>query len=94
MKVVLDASTLNTPGQQDALAKLKAANVPVRAVKSPDIHAKAIVADGTRAFIGSQNFTPTALTANREVGIITDAQAEAQKVASVIAGDFAKGTAP
>ena len=94
VKVVLDASTLNTPGQQDALAKLKAANVPVRAVKSPDIHAKAIVADGTRAFIGSQNFTPTALTANREVGIITDAQAEAQKVASVIAGDFAKGTAP
>lgn len=94
VKVVLDADTLHTPGQEEALAKLLAANVPVKGLKNPDIHAKAIVADGVRAFVGSMNLTPTALNANREVGVITDAQAEAAKVKSVIAGDFAKGTTP
>lgn len=94
VKVVLDADTLHTTGQEEALAKLLAAKVPVRGLKNPDIHAKAIVADGVRAFVGSMNLTPTALNANREVGIITDAQAEAAKVSSVIAGDFTKGTTP
>ena len=34
------------------------------------IHAKMIVADGTTAFIGSQNFSSTSLTKNRELGIL------------------------
>ena len=34
------------------------------------IHAKAIVADDTRAFIGSENFSKTSLDDNRELGIM------------------------
>ena len=36
------------------------------------IHAKVIVADGTTAFVGSQNFSVSSLDYNRELGIITD----------------------
>ncbi len=36
------------------------------------IHAKAIVADGKRAFVGSQNFSPASLDHNRELGVIID----------------------
>lgn len=94
VRVVLDGDTLNTTGQQTALAKLEAAGVPVRAVGSPDIHAKAIVVDEARTFVGSMNLTPTALVANREMGIVTDAASEATKVRGVIAKDFAAGTTP
>lgn len=94
VRVVLDADTLHTNGQEAALAKLKSNGVAVRALSTPDIHAKAIVVDGTHAFVGSMNLTPTALVANREMGVITDAAAEAAKVSSVIDGDFAKGSQP
>jgi phosphatidylserine/phosphatidylglycerophosphate/cardiolipin synthase-like enzyme len=34
------------------------------------VHAKAIVVDHNIAFVGSQNFTPTSLGENRELGAI------------------------
>jgi len=34
------------------------------------IHAKAIIVDGRRAFVGSQNFSPASLDHNRELGVI------------------------
>ena len=37
---------------------------------SPNVHAKVVIVDGQRAFVGSQNFTATSLDQNREVGII------------------------
>jgi phosphatidylserine/phosphatidylglycerophosphate/cardiolipin synthase-like enzyme len=87
-------ATGNTPsaGEKDATAKLKAAGVPLVGVATPYIHAKAIVVDGSKVFVGSQNFTPTALFQNREIGVVTDAPAEAAKVRDVIAKDFAAGT--
>lgn len=92
VRVVIDGDTVNTPNQQAAVTKLKQYGVPLRSLKSPDMHAKAIVVDETRTFIGSQNMTPTALVQNREVGVITDAASEATKVRQVIADDFAKGS--
>jgi cardiolipin synthase len=94
VRVVLDGDTLGGTAQEDAVTTLKSNGVPVKAVSTPDIHAKAIVVDGARAFVGSQNMTPTALFANREMGIITDATAEVAKVKKAIGDDFAKGTVP
>ncbi|HVH47286.1 MAG TPA: phospholipase D-like domain-containing protein [Labilithrix sp.] len=91
--VVVDGDTVSTPSQKDAVAKLKEHGVPVRSLKSPDMHAKAIVVDEARTFIGSQNMTPTALDQNREIGVLTDAKSEATKVRKVITSDFAKGAA-
>lgn len=86
--VVVDAQTINTPGQTAAIEKLKGAGVPVRGLKSPDMHAKAIVVDELHTFIGSHNMTPTALDRNREIGVLTDAKSEAVKVRNVITADF------
>ena len=93
VRVVVDAQTINTPGQTKALQKLKQYGVPVRGLKTPDMHAKAIVVDGERTFIGSHNMTPTALEQNREIGVLTDAKAEAEKVRQVIIDDFEKAQA-
>lgn len=93
VKVVVDSQTLNTTAQQAAVAKLKQYGVPLRGLKTPDCHAKAIVVDGERTFVGSQNLTTTALEQNREVGVLTDAAGESKKVSDVIRGDFDKGAA-
>jgi phosphatidylserine/phosphatidylglycerophosphate/cardiolipin synthase-like enzyme len=92
VRVVISASNEDTPAEKDSIAKLKAAGVPFVGVVTPYIHAKAIVVDGTKVFVGSQNFTPTALFKNREIGVVTDAAGEATKVRDVIAKDFAAGT--
>lgn len=89
VRVVVSGETDTTTAQSAALAKLRAAGVPVAAATTPDIHAKAIVVDGARAFVGSQNFTSTALFSNREVGVVIDAAVEVAKVQAAIAKDFA-----
>ncbi len=94
VRVVLSGSNELTPAQQESIAKLKAAGVPLRLVMTPYIHAKTVVVDGTTVFVGSQNFTPTALFQNREVGVVTDAPTEAKKVRDTIAKDFAAGASP
>lgn len=93
VRVVVDADT-NPPAQSDTIYKIKNAGVPIKKVGTPDIHAKAIVVDEERTFVGSMNLTPTALMNNRELGVITDAKAEATKVRNAIAGDFQKGFVP
>ncbi len=94
VKVVIDLDTSKTPAQTKTITKLKDSGVPLRALHNPDIHAKAIVADGARTFVGSQNLTATALDQNREVGVLTNAASESAKVQQVIEGDFAKGEVP
>lgn len=57
----------------DYLAKNR---VDVRLLKSPYVHAKVFLADGTLAFVGSVNITTTSLELNRELGIlVSDANA-------------------
>ena len=76
-----------------ALASLAGAGVHV--VTHPDsasalyIHAKAIVADGTTAYLGSQNFSASSLDHNRELGLITTDAAVVGPVAATLAGDSA-----
>ena len=56
-----------------ALQTLAAAGVNVRTYASTAklyIHAKVIVADGSEAFVGSENFSAQSLDANRELGVL------------------------
>ncbi len=58
---------------KEALNSLTAAGVSVRTYASSAdfyIHAKAIIADRERAFVGSENFSRQSLTKNRELGIL------------------------
>lgn len=60
-----------------ALNKLTQAGVHVRTWASSSkilyIHTKMIVVDGTRAFVGSENFSENSLNKNRELGMVLDA---------------------
>lgn len=53
-------------------AALAAAGIEVRVMTNLYVHAKLIVADGARAYVGSQNLSATSLDLNRELGIILD----------------------
>jgi phosphatidylserine/phosphatidylglycerophosphate/cardiolipin synthase-like enzyme len=88
VRLLVDGKVSTSPSELAAIAKLKAVGVPLRSLGSLDLHAKCIVVDEARTFVGSQNMTSTALTQNREIGVITDAKSEASKVRGVIAGDF------
>lgn len=57
------------PVNERILAALLAGGVAIHAVERPYIHAKMILVDGERAYVGSQNFTQTSLDENREIGI-------------------------
>ena len=95
VRVVVDAQASGgTAAQQTAIARLQQSGVSVVAVATPNIHSKAIVADGTRAYVGSMNFTANSLDSNRELGLFLDAPAEVAKVAATIAKDFASGSPP
>ena len=91
VRVVISGDLNRTDAEWAAIAKLNAAGVPLKGVNTPYIHAKTIVVDGTRVFVGSQNFTSTALFQNREVGVVTDSAAESKKVTDVITTDFTAG---
>jgi len=51
-------------------ARLAEQGAEVRYLEGLKVHAKAMLVDGKVAFLGSQNFTATALTANRELGAV------------------------
>ena len=54
--------------RRDTLAR---SGVSVRLVKTPYMHARMMVADSERGFIGSQGFSPAELDLNRELGLLT-----------------------
>ena len=75
---------------------LEAAGVHVRTYSEDAalyIHAKAIVADGNRAFVGSENFSDASLDYNRELGIITSDAAIVSVLEDTLLADAA-GAAP
>lgn len=90
--VVLSDSS-PSDGQTTAVGQLTGAGIAVKKVTNPYIHAKAIVADGTRAYMGSENFTTASLVYNRELGVITSHAPSVAAIGGAIAQDFAAGVA-
>ncbi len=84
---------LATPTWIDANAEaattLKAAGIQARYLEAPSVHVKAIVVDGKRAYLGSENLSYTSLSKNREVGLIVDEQENIALMQSTFAADFA-----
>jgi cardiolipin synthase len=74
--------------------KLAVAGVRVRTFPSSSkkiyIHAKVIIADGTRMFLGSENFSDTSLNKNRELGLVLSAPQVLAQVQAVFDADWAK----
>jgi len=63
VRVILETSSDNT----EVRALFTANGIPVKGAGSFYLHAKLLIADGV-AFVGSENFSITALTKNRELG--------------------------
>jgi phosphatidylserine/phosphatidylglycerophosphate/cardiolipin synthase-like enzyme len=79
-----------------AFAQLAGCGVHVRLYHGEHpiyVHAKLIVADGGRAFVGSQNFSVTSLARNRELGIITRSRPVVAGLGGTFARDYA-GASP
>jgi phosphatidylserine/phosphatidylglycerophosphate/cardiolipin synthase-like enzyme len=73
-------TTLTGAGAQ---VRTYAANAPLY------IHAKVIVADGTQAFVGSENFSSGSLSKNRELGIIVADPVTISSIESTFDKDWA-----
>jgi phosphatidylserine/phosphatidylglycerophosphate/cardiolipin synthase-like enzyme len=67
-------------------------NYHVRKLARYKLHAKCIVVDGTRFFIGSQNIRPVSLDRRREVGIIVEDEAMGRKIERVFDEDWENAT--
>jgi cardiolipin synthase A/B len=91
--LVLEDSTDSE--QTTAVASLQTAGgvvVGYSCSGSLDIHAKALVVDGARAYVGSENFSGGSLGYNRELGVYFTEASEVTKVQTTIQSDFAAGT--
>jgi cardiolipin synthase len=87
------------PGDGDTNAEetqvLAAAGVTqVQFVRTLKMHAKCLIADGLRAFVGSENLTTTSLDRNREVGIMLNDPVLVGKLAQTAAIDWVKPVPP
>jgi len=88
VRVIVSPSAAFAPEQ----SALGAAGVEIRLASSLYIHAKLIVADGERAFVGSQNLSATSLDQNRELGIIDDDPVNLARLSRTFAVDFRSAT--
>lgn len=77
-------------GMQMAIGFIKGAGIPIVKLASPYQHAKAIVADGVVAYVGSENFTQNSIDSNREIGLLLTT--DMPLLSSTIDADFKAGT--
>jgi phosphatidylserine/phosphatidylglycerophosphate/cardiolipin synthase-like enzyme len=87
--MIADASWIDA--NASAATFLKDLDVPVKWM--PHLHTKAIIADGARAYVGSENLSWTSLTKNREVGVIVVEPESIAPMADTFEADWAIGTA-
>lgn len=79
-----------------AFSALKSAGVHVRTYGADAalyIHAKVVAADGTHAFVGSENFSDASLDYNRELGVITSDAAVVSVLENTLSADATGATA-
>lgn len=80
-----------SPAMTAALGRLAGAGATVRVLAAPVVHAKALVVDGRRAYVGSMNFTRASLDDNREFGLLLDDPITVARIGATIASDSAVG---
>lgn len=70
VQVILPAPSGSSDSNSDGISALKQGGVSVREDPRLYMHAKIIVVDGQKAFVGSENISTQSLDQNRELGII------------------------
>ncbi|HEV2237754.1 MAG TPA: phospholipase D-like domain-containing protein, partial [Ktedonobacterales bacterium] len=92
VEVILPAPASGAPPAPQ-LDRLRQAGVLVRYSGHLYMHAKLMVVDGARAFVGSVNFSTTSLDDNRELGVLLADPVALGLLASTYAEDWQTGTA-
>ncbi len=87
--ILADASWISA--NADAAKFLKGLGVEPRSI--PHCHVKAIVVDGQRAYLGSENLSYTSLSKNREVGLIVTEPAAVKTMVDTFEKDWGVGVA-
>jgi len=90
---VLLADPADITSNADTITTLQNAGVPVRVMKAFELHAKMVVSDGI-PFVGSENFSSTSLTRNREVGVMVTDDTQAAIARAQVDADWNLGVAP
>jgi cardiolipin synthase len=65
-------------------------NVVVRSLKTTPVHVRAIIRDGTRAFVGSQSLRKDELQSRREVGLLISNPTVTRKLMQIFEHDWAE----
>jgi phosphatidylserine/phosphatidylglycerophosphate/cardiolipin synthase-like enzyme len=89
--VVLPAPTSTGPYSLQ-VGNLIRAHVWIRYSGHLYMHAKLMLVDGARAFVGSVNFSTTSLDANREIGVLLAEPVALNLLTSTFASDWQTGT--
>lgn len=76
---------------QEAFTKLKNAGVLIKTIKTPYMHAKLILVDGGRTYVGSINLSTQSMDSNRELGIILSDSSVVQTIKKTFDADWDKG---
>ncbi len=64
--------------------------LPPISQKKLGLHAKYMIVDGRRVFVGSSNFDPRSLRINTEIGLVVESRALSQRLLTLTEPDFAK----
>jgi len=67
--------------------------IGVRPLKPQRLHARAIIRDGSRAFVGSQSLRRPELNQRREVGVVITNSAVARKLRDIFEADWLESAA-
>jgi len=70
--------------------KLQTTGVMIRELKSPYIHAKLLISDDSKAYIGSVNFSTQSMDENRELGIVIEESGVIQTLNNSFESDWGK----
>jgi len=92
VRLLGDARSRNSHYFGRMAERLRAQGAQVRYLSGLKVHAKAMLVDGERAFVGSQNFTAAALTANRELGAVLQAGPALARLQARMEADWARAS--
>jgi len=84
VEVILPSGTSNNAG----ISAIQPGGVQVREDSGLYMHAKLIIVDGQKAFVGSENFSAQSLDQNRELGIIIADQGALQTLQNTFQHDW------
>lgn len=78
------------PSNGDNVKRLESAGVTVKTLSSPYVHAKLILIDDQKAYVGSVNLSTQSMNENRELGIMLTQNDSVQTLDSTFESDWNK----